>query len=107
MDFSVLVTFDLNYCKTPEYRVMERTLTDMNFQTSSDRSGLGLPSNTYLGIIEVPDVEMDVDDIQSGAKGAINYVSTRLRNAIKATGKTGKFYVTAAPKEMTIDYCSR
>ncbi|WP_109408836.1 hypothetical protein [Proteus genomosp. 4] len=107
MEFSVLVTFDLNYCKTTEYRVMERTLINLGFETSSDRSGLDLPSNTYLGVVEVADVVLDIDDIKLGAEGAINLISTKLRNAIKAVGKTGKFYVTASPKSMTVDYCSR
>ncbi|MBP6083527.1 MAG: hypothetical protein KA732_19925 [Providencia sp.] len=107
MKFSILVTFDLNYCKTPEYRLMEKTLTTLQFETSSHRSGLDLPSNTYLGVIEIDGVELNVYKIQQGAKSAVEKISVKLRDAIKGTGKTGKFYVTASPLDMTVDYCSR
>lgn len=107
MKFLVLVTFDLNYCKTPEYRLMEKTLTALQFETSSHRSGLDLPNNTYLGVIEIEGGELNVSEIKKGAEKAVEKISAKLRDAIKGTGKTGKFYVTASPKNMTIDYCSR
>ncbi|QXO67014.1 hypothetical protein [Morganella morganii] len=108
MEYSVLVTFDLAYCKSPEYDLMKSVLIDtMKFKTTSKASGAKLPGNTYLGEVSIHLSGTTSDSINSGAREALNNVSDKLRKAAQDADITGKFYAIASPKDSTTDYCSR
>lgn len=108
MEYSVLVTFDLAYCKSPEYNLMKSVLIDtMKFKTTSKASGAKLPGNTYLGEVSIHLSGTTPDSLNNGAREALDKVSDKLRNAAQGANITGKFYAIASPKDSTTDYCSR
>ncbi|MDK7736507.1 hypothetical protein QP597_08845 [Providencia stuartii] len=105
MEFSVLVTFDLAYCGSSDYLLVKRKLEDMGFTAKSHRSGLTLPSNTYLAKIEE-----QCDGSVSEMLTVANMVVYRVYNSIKATTTdafiASKVYVIASPMTVTTDSCS-
>lgn len=108
MEYSVLVTFDLEFCKSPEYNLMKSVLIDtMKFRTTSKASGTELPGNTYLGEVSIHLSETTSDSLNRGAREALDKVSNTLRKAAQGANITGKFYAIASPKNLTTDYCSR
>lgn len=108
MEYSVLVTFDLAYCKSPEYDLMKSVLIDtMKFKTTSKASGTELPGNTYLGEVSIHLSEKTPDSLNRGAREVLDKVSDKLRKAAQDADITGKFYAIASPKDLTTDYCSR
>nr|ELR5039305.1 hypothetical protein [Providencia stuartii]ELR5082466.1 hypothetical protein [Providencia stuartii] len=106
MKFSVLVTFDLKYCKKPEYTLVQNKLAEMGFCTTSHRSGLELPSNTYLGVVDV-DCHARLTDMAIASTQAVNEVYSELKAATKDAQIESKIYAIASPYDLTKDSCSR
>ncbi|WP_370611673.1 hypothetical protein [Citrobacter meridianamericanus] len=104
MQYTVLITFDLNYAQSDDYRLVNRYLSDEGFEQLSHK-GNKLPSNTYLGteteMIGVYETESD------GAERVKSRVYTNLKRTMTTSGIASVVFVMVAPKDKTRYSCSQ
>lgn len=107
--FTVLITFDLNYADSSDYRAVDKYLSERDFERLSQK-GDKLPSNIYLG----------KEEEYVGKVGRLLYVSEadaaksikdrtyrNIKNMMKRSDLTSVVFVMVSPEESTFHSCSR
>ncbi|QLJ61172.1 hypothetical protein HP475_15155 [Serratia marcescens] len=102
-EYTVLITFDLNYADSSDYRLVNSYLNEKGFEQLSHK-GNKLPSNTYLGFQSetIGSYETEAD----GAERVKNSVYRQLKNIMSGAGLMNVVFVMVAPKNATRYSCS-
>ncbi|VTP14702.1 hypothetical protein PUATCC27989T_02568 [Phytobacter ursingii] len=104
MQYTVLITFDLNYAQSDDYRLVNKYLSEVGFEQLSHK-GNKLPSNTYLGVetemIGAYEAESD------GAERVKSRVYKSLKRTMTASGISSVVFVMVAPANKTRYSCSQ
>ncbi|CAI1879913.1 hypothetical protein [Serratia fonticola] len=106
MNFSVIITFDLNYADSSDYRAVDRYLTDNGFEKLSS-SGSKMPGNTYLGIIDEKPGNPLGSDLLADAKKVKQSIYRKLKSVMTASGISSTVFVQVSPSDYTTHSCSR
>ena len=104
VDFNVLITFDLNYADSSDYRSVNAYLTQEGFEKLSHK-GHKLPSNTYLGtkseIVGRIETESEV------AKKLKKQIYAALKKSMKGSDLSSVVFVMVSPSYCTSYSCSK
>ncbi|WP_056242297.1 hypothetical protein [Erwinia sp. Leaf53] len=102
--YTVLVTFDLSYANSSDYRYVNSYLSDNGFEQLSHKNHK-LPSNTYLGT-ETEKVGA-YESVAIGAERVKNRVYRAIKNAMNGGGLNSVVFVMVSPEAETFYSCSR
>lgn len=104
ISYTVLITFDLSYADSSDYRSVNAYLSSEGFEQLSHK-GHKLPSNTYLGTeTEVVD---STELIADGAVRVKNRVYKKLKKAMSGSGLQSVAFVMVSPETDTFYSCSK
>jgi hypothetical protein len=104
VDFNILITFDLSYAESSDYRLVNKYLTEKGFEKLSSK-GQKLPSNTYLGTESV--IVKASESVLDAAKDLKNSVYSNLKRNMTNSGMTSVVFVLVSPSESTTYSCSK
>lgn len=104
MQYTVLITFDLNYAESDDYRLVNRYLSDEGFEQLSHK-GNKLPSNTYLGV--ETEIIGNYETESDGAERVKSRVYKNLKGTMTTSGITSVVFVMVSPKDKTRYSCSQ
>ncbi|WP_419963985.1 hypothetical protein [Pantoea vagans] len=104
VEYTVLVTFDLSYADSGDYRSVNNFLSSEGFEPLSHK-GHKLPSNTYLGTESaiIGSNEMVAD----GAVRVKDSVYRSIKAAMNGSGLQSVVFVMVSPKTDTFYSCSK
>lgn len=104
VDFTVLITFDLSFADSSDYRAVNSFLSDQGFEKLSHK-GNKLPSNTYLGckseVVGRYETELDI------ATKLKKQIYSSIKNSMKGSGLTSVVFVMVTPAHSTSYSCSK
>ncbi|HDS5480423.1 TPA: hypothetical protein QH236_002814 [Serratia liquefaciens] len=103
IEYTVLITFDLNYADSSDYSLVNKYLSEKGFEQLSHKDNK-LPSNTYLGseTETISSVESEAD----GAERVKTIVYSGLKRVMSGAGLTSVVFVLVSPKSTTRYSCS-
>lgn len=101
--YTVLITFDLSYAESSDYRLVNNYLSEQGFEQLSHK-GNKLPSNTYLGV----ESEMigSYEDEVNGAERVKTRIYSNLKRTMKGSGLSSVVFVMVSPENKTRYSCS-
>ncbi|HHD7491081.1 TPA: hypothetical protein ACOVI5_005826 [Klebsiella oxytoca] len=104
VEYNVLITFDLNYADSSDYRAVNAYLSEQGFEALSHR-GNKLPSNTYLGTKSetVGRYESELD-VASNLK---KQIYAAIKRNMSGSGLSSVVFVMVSPSHSTSYSCSR
>lgn len=104
VDFNVLITFDLNYADSSDYRSVNEYLTEQGFEQLSHK-GHKLPSNTYLGTkSEVVGISGTESQVANKLK---NKIYAAIKKSMNGSGLSSVVFVMVSPSSCTSYSCSK
>lgn len=104
IEYTVLVTFDLNFAKSGDYRNVNNYLSSIGFEQLSHKNHK-LPSNTYLGT-ELENVRL-TESIAVGSAKVKDRIYRNIKSAMKGSGLQSIVFVMVSPRADTFYSCSR
>lgn len=109
-DYKVIITFDLSYSKSPDYRLINSYLDEKGFKALTS-SGDGLPSNTFTGVVsihlELAGNSPTFAELKSGADKATRNTYESIRKSAEQAGIVITLFVQASLALVTSSRCSR
>lgn len=104
VDFNILITFDLNYASSSDYKSVNAYLEGKGIEPLSQK-GYKLPSNTYIGkqseVVGRLETELEV------AKKIKNNIFTGLKRNIGGMVVSSVVFVMVTPAHSTSYSCSK
>ncbi|HCU0293740.1 TPA: hypothetical protein OUE56_000605 [Citrobacter sedlakii] len=102
--YTVLITFDLSYAESGDYRAVDNYLSEQGFEKLSHK-GNKLPGNTYLGV----ESEMigSYEDEANGAERLKKRIYSNLKRTMEGSGLSSVVFVMVSPADKTKYSCSK
>ncbi|WP_318385831.1 hypothetical protein [Enterobacter sp.] len=104
VDYNVLITFDLSYANSSDYRAVNSYLSEQGFEKLSHK-GNQLPGNTYLGtkseVVGRFETEIEV------AVKLKKQIYAALKKSMNGSGLSSVVFVMVSPSLSTSYSCSK
>lgn len=104
VEYTVLVTFDLSYANSGDYRSINNYLSSVGFEQLSHKNHK-LPSNTYLGT--ETEIISSIELVADGAVRVKDRIYRNIKSAMNGSGLQSVVFVMVSPKADTFYSCSK
>lgn len=104
VDYTVLITFDLNYADSTDYKYVNKYLSEQGFEKLSHK-GHQLPSNTYLGVKSVVKGQFETE--LEAASTLKKQVYAAIKRNMNGSGLGSVVFVMVSPSHSTTYSCSK